>query len=896
VIYLKLQPRVRVAFACLLAMGISWVAARPALGIVAGPAGGVVTTRPSSRPTTSPNLVPASRPIQAATMTLAEACVSAVHAAETGDFKAALRDLQSATNAGASSNVSAVITLLDKYLSRQHRMAAERSAEYDQAVARVHRSLLAEAYLPDLVREGLIRDTGKKRIAGSTTTTTQASESQPGSTDLRQAVRDVLTVYGRIENGGAPDLTSAEAVDKQRKQVIKYLAEIPPKLDIAVGLLVNDHSEYAGTFRRLVREALRQTEVVKEAWSSIDITTPARQGDAALRLSQVNDDLAQALSDLNTMVSPTPWQVGLTQAGLAKMLAGAGQDLSEADWYVAIKTIAADKGQKAMADARWYDAMYAYRGLSELEKSNKVYARKLKMARMHVRILVLYGKQPGTDGNQPVQARTTWQDLVSGVDVNMVKAAISEISSYYVVDVDCRRLGLAGLNALEVLAKTPQATETFAGLSSDREKKDFIAAVEREKQTLRDKTHVDQMDIRTSLDSLLWASQRTVKIPWPVVAVEFTEAMMDELDRFSAMIWPHEAQDFVKQTSGKFFGVGIQITKDPGEPLKVVTPLADTPAFRSGVKSGDVIVAVNGQKTDLLNLDQLIRMITGEKGTRVVLTIRRAGVAKLKDYAIIRDEIHIKTVKGWRRKSNGGWDYMIDPVHKIGYVRLTQFTSETAGDIDRVLAELSGSGVRSLILDLRFNPGGLLQSATKVANEFLQSGTLVSTKVRGTKVAEFKADKRGQYLDGDLVVLVNQYSASAAEIVSGALKDWHRGIIVGERTFGKGSVQHVITIKNGMAYLKLTAAYYYLPSGRLLHRRPGSKDWGVDPDVKVQLTPKQMRRWLDLQRKTDLLQDMDPKELDEDLQMQFKADLQLDTAVVLLRLLQLDRATNKKAA
>jgi carboxyl-terminal processing protease len=194
-----------------------------------------------------------------------------------------------------------------------------------------------------------------------------------------------------------------------------------------------------------------------------------------------------------------------------------------------------------------------------------------------------------------------------------------------------------------------------------------------------------------------------------------------------------------------------------------------------------------------------------------------------------------------------------------------------------------------VIVDLRHNPGGLLQSATRIADQFLSTGRLVSTKVRSTPIAEFNAHPEGEYLEGDLVILVNRYSASAAEIVSGAIKDWGRGLIIGERTYGKGSVQHVITIKKEKAYLKLTAAHYYLPSGRLLHKTNGSESWGVDPDVKVQLTPKQAKRWLDLRRKTDLLQEIDPDQLASDLTKQYEADLPLSTAVVLLRLMQLQQ-------
>ncbi len=176
-----------------------------------------------------------------------------------------------------------------------------------------------------------------------------------------------------------------------------------------------------------------------------------------------------------------------------------------------------------------------------------------------------------------------------------------------------------------------------------------------------------------------------------------------------------------------------------------------------------------------------------------------------------------------------------------------------------------------------------------MANEFLDTGRIVYTRGRQVPRTEIKADKKGAYLQGDLVVLVDKKSASAAEILSGALKDWRRGVIVGQRSYGKGSVQNVIPVRRDEAYLKLTTAYYYLPSGRLLHRQNSAKDWGVNPDVDVYITPRQMRRWLRIRRKTDLLQDFEPDLLKADLSQQYDADFQLNTAVLLLELMRLKR-------
>jgi carboxyl-terminal processing protease len=278
-------------------------------------------------------------------------------------------------------------------------------------------------------------------------------------------------------------------------------------------------------------------------------------------------------------------------------------------------------------------------------------------------------------------------------------------------------------------------------------------------------------------------------------------------------------------------------------------------------------------------------MIMGNEGTKVVLTIKRGGLVK--DYNIARAQIYIRTVKGWEQQpKTGEWDYGIDTTG-VGYIRISQFTEQTDEHLAEALKSLQAAGVKSFVLDLRFNPGGLLRSAAKVSNEFLMSGRIVSTRGRRTRPAELDAGPGGKFLDGDMVVLVNQYSASAAEIVSGALKDWQRAKIVGQRSYGKGSVQNVISIRRNSALLKLTTAYYYLPKGRLLHKKPGAKDWGVDPDVEVFLTNRQTRRWLDIRRRTDIVQEIDAKELKDDLSKQYESDIQLNTAVLMLKLMKL---------
>jgi carboxyl-terminal processing protease len=323
------------------------------------------------------------------------------------------------------------------------------------------------------------------------------------------------------------------------------------------------------------------------------------------------------------------------------------------------------------------------------------------------------------------------------------------------------------------------------------------------------------------------------------------------------MIWPSEVPEFNKNTQGEFSGVGIQIQSDEDGSLKVVSPLEDSPAYKAGIKAGDLITHINGKNAKGITLNQAVKTITGPKGTTVVLTVASPG-GKTKEYTIKRETIKVASVKGWNHLPGGGWEYMVDPENKIAYLRMTNFTKDTSKELDRAIAEIEARGGRGVILDLRYNPGGLLTATTDVSDKFLRRGDIVSTRPErdnGNQQTVARARTDDNDTDLPLVVLVNQYSASASEIVSGALKDHSRALIVGERTFGKGSVQMLFPLSDRTAYLKLTTSHYYLPGGRCIHREETSTEWGVDPDVTVEMTPEQMRAAIDARQELDILRD-----------------------------------------
>ena len=314
--------------------------------------------------------------------------------------------------------------------------------------------------------------------------------------------------------------------------------------------------------------------------------------------------------------------------------------------------------------------------------------------------------------------------------------------------------------------------------------------------------------------------------------------MLSGLDPFSNYISEDELNEFNKATRGKFGGIGIQIGMQRGL-LTVISPLEDTPAYWAGVLAGDIIIEIDGKSAEGLHLDEAVKKLTGDPGTTVRLKVRHM-TGETEEVTITRAIIEVHSVKGFKRDAADQWVYLVDPNEKIAYVRVTSFVENTAEELRKVLEGLQKEGMKGLVLDLRFNPGGILKTAVEVADLFVGEGIIVQTKGRTTPYWEATATKEGTLPYVPMVVLVNPFSASASEIVAGALQDHHRAIIVGERTFGKGSVQNVIPLEGEKAALKLTTAKYYLPSGRNIHREEDMTDkdeWGVMPDIVVPMTP-----------------------------------------------------------
>jgi carboxyl-terminal processing protease len=308
------------------------------------------------------------------------------------------------------------------------------------------------------------------------------------------------------------------------------------------------------------------------------------------------------------------------------------------------------------------------------------------------------------------------------------------------------------------------------------------------------------------------------------------QGMLQQLDPHSCYMEPEAYEDMQDETSGRYGGIGIQLgVKDEG--LTIIAPIEGTPGFRAGLQSGDRIVAINDEKTAGITLRDAVKKLRGEKGTRVTLTIQRAGEDKPREVVIVRELIEVPSLRG---------ESMLDG--QVGYVRLTQFAAPTPDGLQRSLENLVGKGMKALVLDLRNNPGGLLDSAVRVSEKFLNKGDLVVT-VRGRDGSgpEIARTARGDrhYVDFPMAVLVNGGSASASEIVAGALRDNGRAVLIGDTTFGKGSVQSVIPLRaDDSCAIRLTTARYHTPSGREIHNQ------GVEPDIRVYVPPDEWRKVL----------------------------------------------------
>lgn len=373
--------------------------------------------------------------------------------------------------------------------------------------------------------------------------------------------------------------------------------------------------------------------------------------------------------------------------------------------------------------------------------------------------------------------------------------------------------------------------------------------------------------------------------------------MLSRLDPYTTYIDPEAVKRFEIDYRGHFTGIGVQIRKDAAtDMLQIVSPIPGGPSYRKGLMAGDLIAEVHRnvdsdgnrlEKTEVLytkdmELSDAVKKILGKEDTDVKLKIIREGVDKPFFITITRSRIELESVLGHKRKKDDSWDYMLDPKTKIGYVRLSNFAQTTTRDLAQVVWKLKQQGMKGFILDLRFNPGGLLTAARDISDLFIDDGLIVSIRPRGRNAYPIKGESAGSMTDFPMVCLINKYSASASEIVSACLQDYGRAIIVGERSYGKGSVQNIRDLDGGQ--LKMTTATFWRPSGKNLNKSStkgkDDEEWGVKPNkgFLVELTRKERDDLAEHQRNSEIIQRKDKPMKESD----FK-DRQLDTALKYLQ-------------
>lgn len=357
----------------------------------------------------------------------------------------------------------------------------------------------------------------------------------------------------------------------------------------------------------------------------------------------------------------------------------------------------------------------------------------------------------------------------------------------------------------------------------------------------------------------------TNKVDYQELTYGALKGMVGSLDPHSQFMEPEVYEDMKSDTEGKFGGLGIQIGLSKEGFLTCIAPIEDTPAARAGLLPGDRIIKIEGKVTDRMSLQDAVKQLRGEPGTKVTFTVFRQKAKdpgdRIKDYTIIRDLVKVDSVKDAKLIEDG-----------IGYIRITQFNEPTADEFEKALTSLEATGLDALIIDLRNNPGGLLESARKIASKFVPAGQLiVSTEGRDlSQKIVYRSERGKKRLECPLVVLVNSGSASGSEIVAGALKDLQRAVLVGEKTFGKGSVQSILALPDGSA-LRLTTAKYYTPSHQVIHEH------GIEPNIVVPISEDDERKLM-LQRARANLPPEEGTEKEKPVE-----DVQLSRAVDVLK-------------
>jgi carboxyl-terminal processing protease len=536
---------------------------------------------------------------------------------------------------------------------------------------------------------------------------------------------------------------------------------------------------------------------------------------------------------------------------------------------------AIDKAAKYEVEGKWLDSYTnCYAWLTAIDPNNEGYEDYADQLLDKAMIAMAFEDSPCE----------TSTERFAGVKEELFTRAVNFLNTRYVNVIDYNAMATKAIERCKLLAEVVSTSSRLNEDSSnnkpgildaikgtlDSEKlsrwsQGLTRLLDEAKSSSGGLERLDKNKFLDIFESVLDLNKSTIQLPQGVLIAQFVEASLATLDPYTVIVWPRQVQDFEQMMTSEFTGIGIEISKQKGL-LTVASLLLDTPAFNSDLDAGDIIEQVDGVETKDMSLFCAAKKIKGPAKTKVTLKVRRPSDDekvddKVFDVTITRDTITVPTVRGWQRSQAGKWLYMIDEKNKIGFVRLTSFSSDTASGLEKVLFDLEDRGLKGLILDLRFNTGGLLDSAVAVVDLFVEEGVIVRRQSSYGRMPIYEtAHKKGTHPNYPLVILINSSSASASEIVAGALADkkYKRAILVGTRTHGKGSVQGITPYIGGGAQLKYTMAYYHLPSGQRVEsqdemKKLGRKDWGIAPNVDVELRSDERKKIAEVQRDNDVL-------------------------------------------
>ena len=462
------------------------------------------------------------------------------------------------------------------------------------------------------------------------------------------------------------------------------------------------------------------------------------------------------------------------------------------------------RGRQLETERRWGEALTHYEDALRQYPATRTIEQRLQLSRIHYDL----GRRYNDRGFREALASMSGRQAI-----DMYSEVLEKVQDYYVDTPDWRRLGEFGVTALEIALADSQFLETNLPEMP-------AARVERLRRQLRSRVPTARVDNRHTLIEVAWAAARLCRedlgLAEAATVQEFVSGATNSLDAYSAFLTAGQLNEVYSQIEGNFVGLGVELKSDNGA-LLIVKVITNSPAFRSGIVDGDRIIAVDGRSTADLSTDQAANLLQGKEGSYVTVTAVSDG-HKPRLVRVRREHVEVPSVDDVK---------IIDAAYGVGYLKLTCFQKTTSRDLDAALWRLHRQGMKSLIMDLRKNPGGLLNTAVEVADKFVTRGTIVSTRGRSRQEdSTYSAREPGTWRV-PLVVMIDGDSASASEIFAGAIRDFRRGRIVGSRSYGKGSVQGIFPLTLANAGLRLTTAKFYSPKGAAY------SGVGVKPDVEV---------------------------------------------------------------